>query len=1028
LATSGNGSVTISGTEQSQQVQTVPATPGSASFSFSGAAKTTQAPDCPLHQSCPIYDSGEVDITVNGVVAGASYSHTQNPTSAGIAQALVNQINTKAGMPVTATLSGTTGIVITSPNGANYAFSLSQSYDTADFTSPSFTINPSSGTMSGGQAAQFGTSYDSGATSVVLNGTNYSANWGQGATASSIASALAARMNGTLVTANANPCVPVTAQCGAIISLQANAVGASTNYTLSVSSSSTWGSFAASASGASLSGGADAVAAVPMHTVWSGLAITLYKYDALGNLYCVEQHGDAATGTACPATPPGPADPPVQPDANDAWRRRLFAYDSLSRLRWASNPESGVITYSYDADGNLLQKTSPAPNQTGSATQTVSYCYDALHRVTGKGYGAQNCPLAAPVVTYVYDSGTNAIGHLTSLTDQAGTASYTYDILGRLTAETRTIAGVSKSTSYSYNLDGSVKTLTYPSGRIVTYTPNSAGRLVSAVDANTTRYVSNAKYYPNGAEYQRSMPNIYFRTDLNPRLQVSGLYSDNGQTSSFFIDKTYSYGPLHQNNGNVISITNNKDSNRTQTFTYDPLNRISAGWSSTDTGNYSWGENYSIDAWGNLQISPMGTKAHGGTFQLSGNEQNRPTGMNYDAAGNLLSYLTANYTYDQEDRLSSTAGTTYTYDGNGERVLKSQVINNVLTPVKRYWSMGGNTLAEGDGSGNLTAEYIYFGGKRVARIDLSANTVHYYLSDHLGSTSIVASAAGAVEEESDYYPFGTEVVVTGPGANELKFTGKRRDAESGLDNFGARYNSSSLGRFMTPDWSAQPVAVPFADLSDPQTLNLYTYVRNSPLNRTDPTGHYEVNASGCSGNNSAKCQKKYDKATTRFEEARQKDLQSKDPKVRAAAAAYGDPGKKNGVHLAFEDLKNQGIDGSVNAISNNGKGKVIDVEVKIDINEKGKSLQETVAHEGTHVSEDLNFLTSYDFGTGRYNSTMNFTGRQTEFLGYQNGARVIRDRGFGPNDTQKINDYITHHYSPNYLNNDYFPTNASFPQ
>jgi RHS repeat-associated protein len=368
----------------------------------------------------------------------------------------------------------------------------------------------------------------------------------------------------------------------------------------------------------------------------------------------------------------------------------------------------------------------------------------------------------------------------------------------------------------------------------------------------------------------------------------------------------------------------------------------------------------------------------------------------------------------------------YTYDGNGERVLKSNTSTGAA--VKRYWSMAGNTLAEGDASGNLTAEYIYFGGRRVARIDLPANTVHYYLSDHLGSTSIVANAAGVVEEESDYYPFGTEVVVTGPGANELKFTGKRRDAESGLDNFGARYNSSSLGRFMTPDWSAQPVAVPFADLSDPQTLNLYTYVRNSPLNRTDPTGHYEVNASGCSGNNSAKCQKKYDKATTRFEEARQKDLQSKDPKVRAAAAAYGDPGKKNGVHLAFEDLKSQGIDGSVNAISNNGKGKVIDVEVKIDINEKGKSLQETVAHEGAHVSKDLNFLTSYDFGTGRYNSTMNFTGRQTEFLGYQTGAGVTRDRGFGPNDTQKINDYITHHYAPNYLNNDYFPNNASFPQ
>src|SRR6185369_16168403 len=93
-----------------------------------------------------------------------------------------------------------------------------------------------------------------------------------------------------------------------------------------------------------------------------------------------------------------------------------------------------------------------------------------------------------------------------------------------------------------------------------------------------------------------------------------------------------------------------------------------------------------------------------------------------------------------------------------------------------------------------------------------ANTVHYYLFDHLGSASIVASAAGAVEEESDYYPFGTEVIVTGPGVNELKFTGKRRDTESQLDYFGTRYYSNVFGRFLTPDWAAKPAAVPYAEL------------------------------------------------------------------------------------------------------------------------------------------------------------------------------------------------------------------------
>jgi RHS repeat-associated protein len=68
-------------------------------------------------------------------------------------------------------------------------------------------------------------------------------------------------------------------------------------------------------------------------------------------------------------------------------------------------------------------------------------------------------------------------------------------------------------------------------------------------------------------------------------------------------------------------------------------------------------------------------------------------------------------------------------------------------------------------------------------------------------------------------------------------TGKERDAESGNDYFGARYYASTMGRFLSPDWSAQEDPVPYAVLDDPQSLNLYSYVRNNPLSRTDPTGH-----------------------------------------------------------------------------------------------------------------------------------------------------------------------------------------------
>ena len=61
--------------------------------------------------------------------------------------------------------------------------------------------------------------------------------------------------------------------------------------------------------------------------------------------------------------------------------------------------------------------------------------------------------------------------------------------------------------------------------------------------------------------------------------------------------------------------------------------------------------------------------------------------------------------------------------------------------------------------------------------------------------------------------------------------------ETGLDYFGARYLSSAQGRWTSPDWSDKPEPVPYADLSDPQTLNLYGYVRNNPLGLADADGH-----------------------------------------------------------------------------------------------------------------------------------------------------------------------------------------------
>jgi RHS repeat-associated protein len=70
-----------------------------------------------------------------------------------------------------------------------------------------------------------------------------------------------------------------------------------------------------------------------------------------------------------------------------------------------------------------------------------------------------------------------------------------------------------------------------------------------------------------------------------------------------------------------------------------------------------------------------------------------------------------------------------------------------------------------------------------------------------------------------------------------RFTGKERDAESGNDYFGARYYASTMGRFLSPDWSAKVEPVPYAKLDNPQSLNLYTYMLDNPLSGVDPDGH-----------------------------------------------------------------------------------------------------------------------------------------------------------------------------------------------
>jgi RHS repeat-associated protein len=213
---------------------------------------------------------------------------------------------------------------------------------------------------------------------------------------------------------------------------------------------------------------------------------------------------------------------------------------------------------------------------------------------------------------------------------------------------------------------------------------------------------------------------------------------------------------------------------------------------------------------------------------------NHLSSYSYDAAGNMLTdgINSWTYVYDAENRITTAGGAAYTYDADGRRVKKSSGTN--------YWyGPSGAIMAETDSSGNWT-NYIFFGGQRLAR-NVSGD-IKYYITDHLHSTAMFVDKAGtaaAILDDNDFYPWGGLVPGVGKTTsnNHYKMTGKERDTESGLDYYGARYYGSGMGRFMSPDWAAKPATVPYAEFGDPQSLNLYSFTRNSPIIRVDGDGH-----------------------------------------------------------------------------------------------------------------------------------------------------------------------------------------------
>jgi RHS repeat-associated protein len=229
---------------------------------------------------------------------------------------------------------------------------------------------------------------------------------------------------------------------------------------------------------------------------------------------------------------------------------------------------------------------------------------------------------------------------------------------------------------------------------------------------------------------------------------------------------------------------------------------------------------------------------------------NRINGASYDSAGNLLNDGTHAYTFTGDNVIRSVdAQSAYVYNGEGQRVRKLLGQN-----LRFVYGIAGELIAEFDGaSGALKKEYIYGDTGLVATIEptaVNSNGTRYSTADHLGSPRVLTNSSAGVVSRHDYMPFGEELGAgvggrtAGMGFSvadglRQKFTSYERDSESSLDYAGARFYSSSQGRFTSVD----PLMAS-AVTANPQTLNRYSYVSNSPLNIIDPTGMFGINLVG----------------------------------------------------------------------------------------------------------------------------------------------------------------------------------------
>jgi RHS repeat-associated protein len=495
----------------------------------------------------------------------------------------------------------------------------------------------------------------------------------------------------------------------------------------------------------------------------------------------------------------------------------IYTYDGLNNLTKLVSPDTGTTTSTFDAAGNLLTKLD-------ARGVTATYTYDTINRATQIVYSKSGTP--SETHSFTYDSGANAKGRLTQVTDPAATTSWTYTSQGRVASKAQQVGSVGRTLSYGYNSGGQLTSITTPSGQQLGY--SYANNRVTALTINGASLLSTVIVEPFGplAAWQWSNSLFMFRDyDQDGRLAT---WEFRDGTSILRKDQSFDLA------SRITAIADPNNPAASQTYQYDVLDRLTLAQTGSPVTRT---QQFTYDALGNRLNATLDSAAANLYYTPNANRLQAMVGVVNATYLNGATVLA--YTYNNANRMvavqsSGSPLASYAINALGQRV--SKTVGGVTTLF--VYDEQGHLLGEYDGSGNLIQETVWLEDLPVATLRPTGSgyptpiAIYYVHADHLGSARAVTrpSDNALMWQWDNLDPFGANAANENPSGQGtfkygLRFPGQYYDAEVGTNYNYFRDYDPAVGRYIESD----PIGLAGG-------INTYVYVSGSPIGSSDQTG------------------------------------------------------------------------------------------------------------------------------------------------------------------------------------------------